>query len=263
MAGQQVQEILRKLNAEMGINWVKALPAVLSKIHDAPGDSGLSPYQIVFERERTLPNIPYQPPHDCEDAQNVFQRMKEIDERVARILNEKHEKLAERANLRRASSTVYQEGQKVWYRRPERSGDKLDSRWLGPAVIVKRIGEHGYLVKLDVDKNITAHISFLKPYVEDEFSAHPKPLFFHQRTVPDLEATPDEWVVDKVVGYRVKDGNPEFQVHWEGYDESQITWEPANHFFHRYSSDVIKYCVEKGIPLDVTKFLSPHPIQRG
>ena len=106
MAGQQVQEILRKLNAEMGINWVEALLTVLSKIHDAPGELGLSPYQIVFGRERTLPNIPYQPPHDCEDARNFFQRVKEIDERVARILNEKHEKLAERVNLRRASSTI-------------------------------------------------------------------------------------------------------------------------------------------------------------
>ena len=61
-AGQQILEILRKLNAEQKINWVEALPQVLDRIHDVKGESGFSPYQILFGRERPLAGIPYTPP---------------------------------------------------------------------------------------------------------------------------------------------------------------------------------------------------------
>ena len=52
MAGQQLMERLRKMNAEVTINWVEALPQVLDRFHDTPGESGFSPYQILFGRER-------------------------------------------------------------------------------------------------------------------------------------------------------------------------------------------------------------------
>jgi hypothetical protein len=31
-----------------------------------------------------------------------------------------------------------------------------------------------------------------------------------------------------------------FLTKWKGYEG--LTWEPVNHFFHRYSSDFIEYC---------------------
>ena len=55
-AGQQLMEHLRKIKAEKTTNWVEAMPAALRQIHDAPGESGLSPYQIMFGRQRNLPN---------------------------------------------------------------------------------------------------------------------------------------------------------------------------------------------------------------
>ena len=50
VAGQQIMELLRKLNAKEAINWVEALPQVLDRYHDMPGVSGYSPYQILLGR---------------------------------------------------------------------------------------------------------------------------------------------------------------------------------------------------------------------
>ncbi len=72
MAGQQIIERLRKIQIQEKINWVESLLAVIYRIHDIPGVTGLSPYQILFGWDRPLANIPYQNPRECEDAQQFF-----------------------------------------------------------------------------------------------------------------------------------------------------------------------------------------------
>ena len=204
-------------------------------------------------------NIPYTPSIENEDAVSFFERMKKMDGNVANILNEIHEKRAMRENAKVSSPMEFSAGQKVWYRRPEGSGEKLDSRWLGPAVVQKRLGQDSYEVQVG-DKNVlTAPSIWLKPYVEDEMGGEELPLFTHRRTVSDPQALPDEWVVDKVIGAKMHDGIPHFKVHWEVFEEGDATWEKPNNFFHRYAAPVIKYCQDHNIPLDVTKFLSPTP----
>ena len=186
--------------------------------------------------------------------------MKEVDQKVANILNEKHRDRAEKINAGRSKPHTYNASDKVWYRRPENSGDKLDSRWLGPATIEERIGENSYEVRLNDDKVIRAHVSCIKPYVWDKFSGNPKPMYFHQRTVPDPDAAPDEWRVEKILDHRWKNGKWEFLVKWEGFGEQEAGWEPANSFFHRYNSDVIDYASRNDLDLNVTKFLSKVPM---
>ena len=72
-AGQKIMKILRKLHADGTINWVEALPRVIDKIHDTPGETGLSPYEILFGRERFMADVPYKPPKDSEDAQDFLE----------------------------------------------------------------------------------------------------------------------------------------------------------------------------------------------
>ncbi len=48
MAGQQILEKLRKMLVGGNFCWVELLPAALDRIHDTPGESGLSLYQIVL-----------------------------------------------------------------------------------------------------------------------------------------------------------------------------------------------------------------------
>ena len=91
-AGQHLMEKMRKIFVEGRINWVEALPIVIDRIHDTIGESGYSPYEIVFGRQRPLANLPYEPVHECEDAISFFNRQERIDKEVANILQEKHKK---------------------------------------------------------------------------------------------------------------------------------------------------------------------------
>ena len=64
---------------EAGIEWVEALPRVIRMHHDLVGVAVLSPYQIVFGRERNLAGLPHTPLRECEDADAFFTRMAQID----------------------------------------------------------------------------------------------------------------------------------------------------------------------------------------
>ena len=78
--------------------WVECLPQVLDRLHDTPGEGGLSPYDILFGRERPLAGVPYRPPVDCEDSVAFFARMKAIDKVISATLMEKHAKRQEVVN---------------------------------------------------------------------------------------------------------------------------------------------------------------------
>jgi hypothetical protein len=70
--------------------------------------------------------------------------MKQNDEAIAGVMNERHGRLARAINADRPKHPAYNVSTSVWHRRPENSGTKLDSRLLGPAKVTKRIGEHIY-----------------------------------------------------------------------------------------------------------------------
>ena len=98
IAGKTLIGLLRKLNAEGPISWVEALPRVLRLYHDTPGESGVSPYQIVFGRERPLAGVPYEPLRECDSAQAFFDRMEEVDKGIAQAMNWQHWREALRTN---------------------------------------------------------------------------------------------------------------------------------------------------------------------
>ena len=49
------------------------------------------------------------------------------------------------------------------------SGNELDTRWLGPVLNLKRLGNESYLVRKKPGSEITSHESLLKPYEKTEF----------------------------------------------------------------------------------------------
>ena len=69
-------------------------------------------------RPRPLANLPYSPPKECEDAIQFFIRMREIDIRVADVLNELHENTMLRRSAKKGKPKPFAPGDKCWYRRP-------------------------------------------------------------------------------------------------------------------------------------------------
>ena len=124
------------------------MPQTLDRYHDVPNLSGLSPYQIVFGRHRPLETVPYTPASQCEDARDFFTRMKEVDLAVSQKLNELHARLEAKMASQLKSSLVFHVGDLVCYRRPERSGHKLDTRWLGKALVMARESESSYMIEI-------------------------------------------------------------------------------------------------------------------
>jgi len=85
MAGQQMQENLRKWNAEQGINWVSALHAILRQIHDLPGFTGFLPNEILFRRERESLMVPFAHAKECEDAELFSSACKKPTEKLQKF----------------------------------------------------------------------------------------------------------------------------------------------------------------------------------
>ena len=149
----------------------------MDRLHDAKGQCGLSPSEILFGRSRPLGNIPYEPDKDYEDAIQFFVRMEGVDDRVKSVMDDLHQNQAAYFNRGKKGGEPFIPGDKVWYRRPENTGSPVDSRWLGPAVIKSREGQSSYTVEVKPEFVIKAHRSFLKPFVTDVYNGRPVPLF--------------------------------------------------------------------------------------
>jgi len=96
VCGRILQLALRKMQCQDGINWVEALPRALRFLHDTVGDYGVSPYELVFGRERNLAVIPWQPVHECTESTDFVRRMEATDRKVAQALNEAHQRVQAR-----------------------------------------------------------------------------------------------------------------------------------------------------------------------
>ena len=78
VAGKILKNFMRKIGSEHPEwNWVELLQPALRKIRQAPGESGLSPHQILFGRDPPLPGIPLPSPQTSELASDFFERIKD------------------------------------------------------------------------------------------------------------------------------------------------------------------------------------------
>ena len=260
VAGKSLISILRKLNAKEHVNWVEALPRVLRMYHDVVGEGGLSPFQIVFGRDRGLAGVPYEIPRTCAGAEVFMARMEEIDRKVARVLNEAHQKEAARVNAHRSAPTPYAKGDLVWVLRPKTTTvSKWDTWWVGPCEVACRVGELSYEVFVKPGVVQSVHAQQLKPYVHDVLSGRGVELYHHMTGYQGLETAPDEWEVKAILGHREKEGGRcEFLTRWEGCQEGEETWEPPSSFVTHYNKDFARYVERHGLTIGLREALVSH-----
>ena len=86
--------------------------------------------------------------------------MAEIDQKISEMLNTRNQQEVERLNRNRDSFPRLHFHQKVWFKRPEGSGSKLDTRWIGPARVVKQKGTNSDKVQFDEVKFIEVPAKF-------------------------------------------------------------------------------------------------------
>ena len=78
-AGKTLDNIIRKVSLETGLPWLEVLPRALSTCNDLPGESGYSPYQVVFGRERIGRGPELPTAHQSEDMTAFVERQRRAD----------------------------------------------------------------------------------------------------------------------------------------------------------------------------------------
>ena len=197
---------------------------------------------------------------EASSATEFFDKTKKLDAFVAQRLNSLHQKKDNQVNAQRNEPPPFEVGSKVWYSPEKQPGtDKLDVKWRGPCLVTKREGVHSYEVEISTGVYQKAYRSQLKLHVADTYSTQPFPLFYVAGKAPELEVGTNEWLVDKILDHRVRQGVLEFKVRWKDFDESGDQWEPWVHFFPGVNEELVKYCRERGVPLDLAKITLPGP----
>ncbi len=161
-------------------------------------------------------------------AQDLVTRLLEIHKDMKARLVEAQERQKRNADKSRKQNPNISVGNKVWLLRrnlkTRRPSDKLDYRRLGPFRVSKQVNEVAY--RLDLPSNMKIHpvfhVSLLEPYKESTIPGRlPAPL-------PPIEINgEEEFEVSKIIDSHINRRRLEYLVHWQGYDISERTWEPA------------------------------------
>ncbi len=155
---------------ESGINLVEALPRVLRVYHDSRGESGYSPFHIVFGRDRFVAGAPLPIKRECVGASDFMDRVEWLDTEVSIKLTDHWELEVSRANSARRVPPTYRPGDLIWVLRPKTgaSSAKAETWWTGLVVLRKRTGDASYEVELHPGELQAVHADRLEPCVQGE-----------------------------------------------------------------------------------------------
>ncbi|GAB5494897.1 MAG: hypothetical protein Phog2KO_51120 [Phototrophicaceae bacterium] len=71
------------------------------------------------------------------------------------------------------------------------------------------------------------HVSKLKPAFIDQEGSFPARRTHTLQPEPELVEGQEEYLVDRILAERTVRGRKQYLVRWQGYDQSEDTWEPA------------------------------------
>ena len=117
---------------------------------------------------------------------------------------------------------VYLATKNITTKRPSK---KLDYKYIGPYPVIKKISENNY--ELDLPSGVRIHPIFHISLLEDAANVDAT-----EAGRDDVEVEADEYEAEKILDVRTEDGRVEYEVKWKGYDNSENTWEPANHLMN-------------------------------
>lgn len=161
-------------------------------------------------------------------AEDLATTLSEIHKEMKTRLAEAQERQKMNADKSRKQHPNISVGDQVWLLRrnlkTRRPSDKLDYRRLGPFLVTKQINEVAYRLDLPTSMKIhpVFHVSLLEPYKE---STIPGRL---QVPPPPIEIDgEEEFEISEILDSRNNRRKLEYLVHWQGYEISERTWEPA------------------------------------
>lgn len=232
-----LQEVLRAYVAERHNDWDKRLAAAEFAINNAPSAStGESPFYLNYGFHPLTPatvDLPVPDHTRSQAAADFVSRLNRDLEAAKASLVAAQERQARYANAKRMDAS-FSVGDRVLLStanlklRTDGPASKFNPRWCGPFAVTERIGKVAYRLELPPTMRVhpVFHISLLKPYREAE--ADDRPAVRPPPIVGD-----DVYEAERISNRRTVMVNgrqqTQYLVHWQGYPDSEATWEPASH----------------------------------
>src|SRR6266705_6479073 len=220
---QWVEQYLCLMTSATPEDWTHWL-TIATAVHNNRKNAmtGLSPNEILIGYEPTLqPAIT--PPSNNDMAENRVDTLMAKRDLAIEAIN----RAAKQGGVPPAQ---YKKGKQVWLEATNlnlrHQKTKLALKRYGPFIITKEISPVAYRLDLPLAWNIhnVFHASLLSPYRE---TTQHGPNY--SRPPPDLINGKEEYVVEKIVNHRRRGRSRTLQylIKWEGYPESDNTWESA------------------------------------
>ena len=250
VAGRQMFETFRQLHTdEPGRNWYKLLWRVLQAYHDLLGPTVLSPHRILFLRDRVSRTLPWL--NHGKVAREANAMMSEADDMAAKVckaLQDEHEK---RANyFQQGKVRKYALRDTVWVERHHKDvlSRHRKASWYVPGVIVRKVGQDVYAVRLGDNKILDRDHTQLRPQAPDP-SGRPVTFEFAAGDLDsDDEGEDDDFTAEKILMDKPDPGTPGgrlYKVRWKGFAASRDSWEPRSSFVPRYTTVWMNYLRRK------------------
>ena len=168
-----LKTMLRSLTADNSDDWDDHLPFALMAYRATIQEStNVSPNMLMFGREFKLPvDLLYQTKNDTNSPTCPVKYVEWLRENMNEMYKlaydntQRHAERQKRIYDNRTLSRNFEVGQWVWIYYPPLNREKLGRGWVGPYLVVSKLGEVNYRVqKSETQKLITVHVDSMKKY---------------------------------------------------------------------------------------------------
>ena len=260
VAGQQMFEQFRQLHIDkLGRNRYNLLWRVLQAYRDLPKPTGLSPHRILFLRDRVSRTLPWL--NHGKVARDASAMMAEADDTAAKVckaLQDEHEKRAKYFKQGKVQKCALRDT--LWVERHHKDvlSRHRQASWYVPGVIVRKVGQDVYAVRVGDNKILDRDHTQLRPREPDPSGRSVTFEFTAGDLDSDDEGEDGDFTAERILTDKPDPGTPGgrlYKVRWKGFAASRDSWEPQSSFVPRYTTVWMDYLRRKNISLDVKDVL--------
>jgi hypothetical protein len=211
-----IQKLLKPFVFQ-GQDWEELLPSLEFAYNDTvQASTGQTPFYLNYGHHPT--GVTRHEPVDNPHAEDQIRYLLRLQEAARDTINDAQQVQRRNADKRRMDAALIKEGDWVLLKRKESEKRKLAPIADGPFQVTK-VGTNA--VTLRFPPKSRAHPTVNISRVQLYFGPRPKLV-----TAPPDDDADHEYEVDRIMGYRKRNGNEYYYIHWKGYPADDDTWEP-------------------------------------